>query len=151
MHQIKVVLLELSILYMVVVAHIYPPATRLRQSLNVGRSAHFSLWWLLRAWRNPHLLRSSQSANVTLDFFKFLSTEFAACSKSPSKDNYRKASYPRMQLQGPGWGLNPDNAIRNVVKRDLYPLGHAVSMAAIGVARGGDPWVLRPQLKCHQL
>ena len=26
-----------------------------------------------------------------------LPTEFAACSKSPSRDNYRKASYPRAQ------------------------------------------------------
>ena len=31
------------------------------------------------------------------DFFEFLPTEFAACSKPPSKDNHRKVSYPRTQ------------------------------------------------------
>ena len=35
-------------------------------------------------------------SNVSVDFFEFLPTEFAACSKPPSKDNYRKAFYPRM-------------------------------------------------------
>ena len=35
--------------------------------------------WLLRAWRNPNLLRSFQwSINVGVDFFEFISTEFAA-------------------------------------------------------------------------
>ena len=28
--------------------------------LTMGRSAHFLLHWLLRAWRNPHLVRSFQ-------------------------------------------------------------------------------------------
>ena len=32
-----------------------------------------------------------------MDFFKFSSTEFAAYSKPPSRDNCRKASYPRTQ------------------------------------------------------
>ena len=32
-----------------------------------------------------------------MDFFEFLSTKFAACLKSPSRDNHRKASYSRTQ------------------------------------------------------
>ena len=45
-------------------------------TLTIRRPAH-------RAWRNPHLLRSFQA---------------------PSRDNHRKASYPRTQQrdQGPG-------------------------------------------------
>ena len=38
--------------------------------------------------------------NVSLDFFVFLTTGFAACSKPLSRDNHRKVSYPRC-------GLNP--------------------------------------------
>ena len=44
-------------------------------------SAHFSLQWLLRVWRNLHLLRSFLRSNVLQNFFEFLSTEFAVCSK----------------------------------------------------------------------
>ena len=40
----------------------------------------------------------------SVDFFKFLLTEFAACSKPPSRDNYRKTSYPRMQERDQGAG-----------------------------------------------
>ena len=32
-----------------------------------------------------------------VDFFEILSTEFAACSKLPSTDTPRRASYPRTQ------------------------------------------------------
>ena len=39
----------------------------------------------------------SSDPNVPVDFFEFLSTDFAACSKQPRKDNHRKASYPRTQ------------------------------------------------------
>ena len=46
------------------VAHIYPPVTRQRRTLNIGRSAHFSLQRLLSAWKNPYLLRSFQLSNV---------------------------------------------------------------------------------------
>ena len=35
--------------------------------------------------------------NVPMDFFEFLCPEFAACSKLPSRNNHRKASYPKMQ------------------------------------------------------
>ena len=48
-------------------------------------------------WRNPHLIRSFQWSNVPLDFFEFLSTEFAACLKPPSRDNHCKASHPWTQ------------------------------------------------------
>ena len=55
--------------------------------------------------KNPHLLRSFRWSNVHVDFFKFFSIEFAACSKPPSRDNHRKASYPKTQQrdQGAGW------------------------------------------------
>ena len=36
-------------------------------------------------------------SNVPVDFFTFLSAEFAACSKLTSRGNHRKASYPRTQ------------------------------------------------------
>ena len=42
-------------------------------------------------------LKRNALRNVPVDFFEFLSTEFAACSKPPSRDNHRKASYPRAQ------------------------------------------------------
>ena len=78
-----------------VVAHIHLPVTGQRQTIAVGRFAHFLLHWLLRDWRNPHLRRSFQWSNVPADFFEYLPTEFAACSKPPSRDNHRKAFYPR--------------------------------------------------------
>ena len=68
----------------VVVAHIYPPVTRERQTLAIGWSAYFSFQWLLRDWRNPHLIRSFQWFNFPVDFFEFLSTEFAICLKPTS-------------------------------------------------------------------
>ena len=40
----------------------------------------------------------------SVDFFKFLPTEFAACSKPPSRDNYRKTSYPRTKERDQGAG-----------------------------------------------
>ena len=89
----RLFLIHPKIVVVVVVddAHIYPPVTGQRQTLTVGRSANFSLQRLLRAWRNPHLLRSFRRSNVSVDFFKFLPTEFAACSKPPSRDNHRQA------------------------------------------------------------
>ena len=84
-------------LLLLILLHIYPPVTGQRQTLSVGRFAHFSLQLLLPGWRNPHLLRSFQCSQVPVNFFEFLSTEFAACSKPPSRDNHRKASYPRTQ------------------------------------------------------
>ena len=40
---------------------------------------------------------SYDSVNVPVDFFEYLFSEFAAFSKPPSRDNHRKASYPRTQ------------------------------------------------------
>ena len=42
---------------------------------------YFLLLWLLHDWRNSHLLRNFLWSNVPVDFFEFLSTKFAACSK----------------------------------------------------------------------
>ena len=61
-----------------------------RQTLTIGRYEHFSLQYLLRVWRNPHLLRSFQWPNVPVEFLAFLSTEFATSSKPPSRDKNRK-------------------------------------------------------------
>ena len=46
----------------------------------------------------------SQRFNVSVDFVEFLSTEFAACLKQPSRDNPRKASYLRTQQRDQGAG-----------------------------------------------
>ena len=38
------------------------------------------------------------------DFFEFLLTEFAACSKQPSRDNHRKTPFPKNQQRDQGAG-----------------------------------------------
>ena len=111
--------------FVVVVGHIYPPVNGQRQTPTVGRSAHFSLQWLLRGWRNPHLLRSFQWSNVPVNFFKFLSTKFAAGLKPPSRDNYRKTSYPRTQQRDQGAGWTQIIRSGSLLKRRLNPFGHA--------------------------
>ena len=85
---------------------IYPPVTGQRQTLTIGWSAHFSLQWLLCAWRNSHLLRNVFLwSNVPVDFFVFLFAKFATCSKLPSRDNHCNVSYPWTQQcdHGAGW------------------------------------------------
>ena len=57
-------LLQPFIELLFVVVHIYPSATGQRQTLTVGRSTHFSLWWLLRAWWNPYVLNDFLRFNV---------------------------------------------------------------------------------------
>jgi len=54
---------------------------RIRMRLGV---VHFRVFWL---------------------FLWLLTSEFAACSKPPSRDNHRKALYPRTQLcdEGESW------------------------------------------------
>ena len=49
-------------------------------------------------------LRVSDDPMFYVDFFEFLSIEFATCSKQPSRDNHRKASYPRTQQRDQGAG-----------------------------------------------
>ena len=61
----------------------------------ISAAVFIAISTVLRVWRNLHLLRSYQSSNVLVDFFEFLSTEFAAYSKQPSRSNHRKASNPR--------------------------------------------------------
>ena len=100
-----------------VVAQIYSPVTGQHQTLIVGRFAYFSLHWLLCSWRNLHLLKSFHRFSVSIDFFEFFPNEFAACSKTSSKDNHRKPSDPRTFCDDYLWsGLKPDHAIRVVVK-----------------------------------
>ena len=80
--------LSYSKIVVVIVAveeHNYLPVTGQPQTLSIGRSAHFSLQHLLRVRRNQHRLRRFQWPNVPADIFEFLSTEFAACLKLPSR------------------------------------------------------------------
>ena len=69
-----------------------PSVNGQRQMLTIRRSAHSSLQWLLRAWSNPHLLRSFQWFNVPVDLLAFLSTKFAACFNPPRKKMIEKHS-----------------------------------------------------------
>ena len=66
-------------------------------------------------WTNPHPLRSWPFFRLMFDF---LSHKFAAYSKPLSKDNHRKASYPRTQQRKQGASLTQDHAV--VVK--MMPL-----------------------------
>ena len=73
-------------------------------------------------WTNPHLLRSWPFSKLSCWRFDFLPRKFAACSKPPSRDNYRKASYPRTQQGDQGTGWTHDPAIRDVVKTTPLPI-----------------------------
>ena len=79
--------------------HIYPPAAEQLLALTIGRPAHFYI-----AVTTLLLGGIQRSNNVPVDFFEFFSTEFAACSKPPSRDNPRKASYLRTQQRDQGAG-----------------------------------------------
>ena len=59
-----------------------------------------------------------QVFRLTFDFFLH---KFAACSKPLSRDNHRKASYPRTQQRDQGAGWTHDHAIRVVVKTTSLP------------------------------
>jgi len=49
-------------------------------------------------WTNPHSLKScSFSSFPVVSLFDLLTTEIAACSKRPNRDNHRKAPYLRTQ------------------------------------------------------
>ena len=88
--------------------HLYPPITRKR------RCAIF--------WTNPHSLRSWPFSKISCWRFDFFPRKFAACSKPPSRDNYRKASYSRTQQRDQGAGWTHDPAIRVVVKTTPLPI-----------------------------
>ena len=54
-----------------------------------------------------------------MDFFEFLSTEFAACLKPSSRDNHRKASHPRTQIRNQG-GVEPRPFDQGRRKKDAF-------------------------------
>ena len=90
-------------LVVAVVAHLYAPVIGQRETLNIGRSAHFLLTtsWLEES--APAL--DLPGIPFPVNFFECLSTEFAAGSKPRSTNNHYKASYTRTQQrhQGRGW------------------------------------------------
>ena len=63
-------------------------------------------------------VNNSQVFRLTFDFFPH---EFAACSKPLSRDNHRKASYPRTQQRDQGAGWTHVHATRVVVKTTSLP------------------------------
>ena len=88
--------------------HLYPPITRKRRCAML--------------WTNPHPLRSWPFSKLSCWRFDFFPRKFAACLKPPSRDNYRKAFYPRTQQRDQGAGWTHDPAIRVVVKTTLLPI-----------------------------
>ena len=54
--------------------------------------------------------------------FDFFPRKFTVSSKPPSRDNYRKASYPRTQQRDQGAGGTHNPAIRVVVKTTPLPI-----------------------------
>ena len=111
----------------VVVAHIHLAVTGQRQTLTVGRSAPFSFHWLLHAWRNSHLPRSLHRSNVSVNFFEFSPTEFAVCSKPPSR-NAHQVSY-----LGGNWTQIMQSG--SSLKQHLFPFGHAAYLAGSGMSK----------------
>ena len=89
----------------VVVAHIYLPVTGKLQTLILLNDPTASDTFNCNDY---FVIRRIQTclgvSNVLVDFFELFSTEFAACSKPPSRDNHRKASYPRTQQRDQGVG-----------------------------------------------
>ena len=49
-------------------------------------------------------LEADHFLSFPVDVLTFFPRKFAACSKPPSRDNYRKASYPRTQQRDQGAG-----------------------------------------------
>ena len=88
--------------------HLHPPITRKRRCAML--------------WTNPHPLRSWPFSKLSCWHFDFFPRKFATCSKPPSRDNYRKASYPRTQQRDQGAGWTHDSAIRVVVKTTPLPI-----------------------------
>ena len=89
-------------LQLVVVAHIYPPVTGQRQTLTcwtIRTLFHYQDYFVI-----GEISTRLGVSDVPVDFFELLSTEFAACLKLPSRDNHRKASYPRTQQHDQGAG-----------------------------------------------
>ena len=55
-------------------------------------------------WTNLHTYRSYPFCQVFWYTVRFFPRKFAACSKPPSGDNHRKASYSRTQQRDQGAG-----------------------------------------------
>ena len=95
-----------EIVVVVVVAHIYPPVTRQHQTLynllDDPHTFHYQNYFVIGGIHS--YIGVSNKSNVPVDFFEFLSTEFAACLKPSSRDNHREASYPKMQRRDLGAG-----------------------------------------------
>ena len=81
-------------------------------------------------WTNPHPLSSWPFSKLSCGRFDFFPRKFAACSKPPSRDNYRKASYPRTQQRDQGAGWTHDPAIRVVGKNDAFT--HSATLPTVG-------------------
>ena len=84
----------------VVAAHIYPPVTGLRQTLTLGRSAHFLFALTTSCWEKSSPASEFLDIQCSCGFFRNY------CSKPPpNRDNHRKASFSKMQQlnKGGGW------------------------------------------------
>ena len=141
-----------------VVLHVYPPVSRKRQTLTDWMITHFSLQRLLRAWRNLAPAGSFLLSNFPVDFFESLSTKWDACSKPPSSDNHRKASYPRTQQRDRLQLLTPSATLLNCtgphltfdVSRDGAgpEVGDQHRLVAIRVDEVEPRWVDEVELRC---
>ena len=129
---------------LVVVAHIYPPVTGQRQTLTywtirtlfittvtlwLEESAHAYEFPMIQCFRGfPRVLVflwiSSSSCPLNL---------LLACSKPPSRDNHRKASYPRTQQRDQGAGWTQTIRSGSSLKQRLYPFGHAADILAFKI------------------
>ena len=78
---------------------IYPPVTGQLRTLQLNNQ-HISDYDKYFAVRGICV----EVFGVFVDFFEFLSTKLASYSEPPSRDNHRKASYPRTQKRDQGAG-----------------------------------------------
>ena len=53
---------------------------------------------------NAGSFTAKHEKNLRVDFFEFLFSKFAACSKPPTTNSHRKASHPRTQYRDQGAG-----------------------------------------------
>ena len=91
-------------------------ATRSNRSATSSRLIDWCIFILLSREIDGALYFGRIRTRLRVDHFPSFPRKFAACSKPPSRDNYRKASYPRTQQRDQGGGWSYDPAIRVVVK-----------------------------------
>ena len=79
-------------------------------------------------------------------FFQILPTAFAACSKPPSRDNHRKASYPSSQQRHQGGCRTQIMQSGSSLKRHLYRFGYGADRASAtgAVRRNSIPGRVKP-------